>query len=143
MAEILQHADFTVSGNASKSSQKMASLCSTDLLSHPRRFLPAAFTAPHRNVIGSSSPDKGGDRNGVSKQLIFQCISPALGGGGGQASWDSCRCGAHEGHPASQARPAERSTQHPARAPATPPCHLQHLEGGLALPGRPPPAASA
>lgn len=55
MAKILQHGDYTVSGNDWKSSQKMAPLRFTDLLSHPRQFLPAAFIAAHEDLIGSCS----------------------------------------------------------------------------------------
>lgn len=54
MAEILQHGDYTVSGNDPKSSQKMALRCYTDLLSQPRQFLPAASIATHEDLIGSS-----------------------------------------------------------------------------------------
>lgn len=68
MAKILQHADYTVSGNESESSQKMAPLRSTDLLSHPRHFLPAAFIATRKDLIGSSSAKtRGGYRNGVPR----------------------------------------------------------------------------
>lgn len=55
MAKILQKGDYIVSGNDWKSSQKMSPLRFIDLLSHPRQFLPAAFIAAHKVLIGSSS----------------------------------------------------------------------------------------
>lgn len=56
MAKILQHGDYAVSGNDSKSSQKMASLCGTDLLSHAGKFLPAA---PHDDSDWLFQPRQG------------------------------------------------------------------------------------
>lgn len=91
----------------------MAPLRFTDLLSHPRQFLPAAFIAAHKDLIGSSSAKTGWKQKWRLQKLIFERGSSVLREAGGQASLDLWRCGACGGHP-DPGRGSPSRLQHPA-----------------------------
>lgn len=84
MAAILQHGDYTVSGNDSTSSQKMAPPSRTDPLAHPRQLAPAASPATPR-PIGSAPP--GAARTRMASPPRMAAGSSVLGEGGAEPRW--------------------------------------------------------
>lgn len=108
--------------------------CAPRLSSHPRRFPPAAVTAPRKDHDWLFGPRLGWDRNGVSSSWFFRAAARLREVGEGSLA-ASRRCGAQDGHPAPG---LARRPQHPApsASPGDPSLPPAAPRGGLA-PARP------
>lgn len=106
--------------------------CAPRLSSHPRRFPPAAVTAPRKDHDWLFGPRLGWDRNGVSSSWFFRAAARLREVGEGSLA-ASRRCGAQDGHPA----PGRPPTQHPApsASPGDPSLPPAAPRGGLAPAG--------